>query len=224
MSIPSTPPPGEVLVRLKASGLCHSDLHVIVGEGDGVPSPMILGHEGAGIVEAVGDGVADLETGDHIVLSWTPSCGRCWYCISGRPVLCDKAAEHSANHVSFDGGTRITSSNGESVHSFAGLGTFGEYALLPRSAAIAVDRAASFEQPALVGCAVTTEIGAVVNTAAVRPYGMSTGYPPYPHRPRPQRRPRQHRRPGRACPTRTPRRTDRPRYRRPRAHPVCAEK
>ncbi|ROZ99352.1 Zn-dependent alcohol dehydrogenase [Gordonia sp. OPL2] len=169
VSIPSTPPPGEVLVRIKASGLCHSDLHVIVGEWDGVPTPMVLGHEGAGVVEAVGVGVTHLEAGDHVVLSWTPSCGRCRYCVSGRPVLCDKAAEHSANHVSFDGGTRITSSDDEKVYSFAGLGTFGEYAMLPESAAIAVDPAAPFEQSALVGCAVTTGIGAVVNTAAIRP-------------------------------------------------------
>ncbi|OPX16359.1 Zn-dependent alcohol dehydrogenase [Gordonia sp. i37] len=169
VSIPSTPPPGEVLVRMKASGLCHSDLHVIVGEWDGVPTPMILGHEGAGVVDAIGDGVTALGVGDHVVLSWTPSCGRCRYCISGRPVLCDVAAEHSANHVSFDGGTRITSSKGEPVYSFAGLGTFGEYAMLPQSAAIAVDPAAPFEQSALVGCAVTTGIGAAVNTAEVRP-------------------------------------------------------
>lgn len=167
--IPATPPPGEVLVRLKASGLCHSDLHVIVGEWHGIPTPTILGHEGAGVVEAVGDGVTDLDVGDHVVLTWTPSCGRCRYCVSGRPVLCDRAAEHSANHVSFDGGTRVTSADGEPVYSFAGLGTFGEYAVLPRSAAVAVDRAAPFEQSALVGCAVTTGIGAVVNTAAVRP-------------------------------------------------------
>lgn len=169
VSIPSAPPAGEVLVRMKASGLCHSDLHVIVGEWDGVPTPMILGHEGAGVVEAIGDGVTALGVGDHVVLSWTPSCGRCRYCISGRPVLCDVAAEHSANHVSFDGGTRITSSKGEPVYSFAGLGTFGEYAMLPQSAAIAVDPAAPFEQSALVGCAVTTGIGAAVNTAEVRP-------------------------------------------------------
>ncbi|MGB6247313.1 Zn-dependent alcohol dehydrogenase [Gordonia sp. (in: high G+C Gram-positive bacteria)] len=168
VSIPSTPPAGEVLVRMKASGLCHSDLHVIIGEWDGMPTPMILGHEGAGVVEAVGDGVSSVAVGDHVVLSWTPSCGRCRYCVSGRPVLCDKAAEHSANHVSFDGGTRITSADGEPVYSFAGLGTFGEYAMLPESAAIAVDAAAPFEQSALVGCAVTTGVGAAVNTAAVR--------------------------------------------------------
>lgn len=100
VSIASTPPPGDVLVRMKASGLCHSDLHVIVGEWE-VPTPMILGHEGAGIVEAVGQGVTGVAVGDHVILSWTPPCRRCRYCVSGRPVLCDKVAEHSANHLSF---------------------------------------------------------------------------------------------------------------------------
>ncbi|MFJ3766347.1 Zn-dependent alcohol dehydrogenase [Streptomyces sp. NPDC090082] len=168
VTIPSTPPPGEVLVRLRASGVCHSDLHVLVGDWE-VPSPMILGHEGAGIIESVGDGVTTLEKGDHVVLSWTPSCRRCRHCISGRPVLCDMVSEHSANHLSFDGRTRITSGSGEDVYSFAGLGTFGEYALVPEAGAIAVRADAPFPQAALVGCAVTTGVGAAVNTAGVRP-------------------------------------------------------
>jgi S-(hydroxymethyl)glutathione dehydrogenase/alcohol dehydrogenase len=168
VSIPSTPPPGDVLVRLRASGLCHSDLHVLLGEWE-VPTPMILGHEGAGVVEAVGEGVSGVEVGDHVVLSWTPSCRRCRYCVSGRPVLCDKVAEHSAHHLSFDGRTRITTADGEDVHSFAGAGTFGEYAMVPESGAIPVRRDAPFEQASLVGCAVTTGVGAAVNTAAVRP-------------------------------------------------------
>ncbi|MFF8475121.1 Zn-dependent alcohol dehydrogenase [Streptomyces sp. NPDC015414] len=168
VSISSTPPPGEVLVRLRASGVCHSDLHVLLGEWE-VPSPMILGHEGAGIVESVGEGVTTLKAGDHVVLSWTPSCHRCRYCISGRPVLCDMVSEHSANHLSFDGRSRITSAGGGDVLSFAGLGTFGEYALVPESGAIAIRDDAPFPQSALVGCAVTTGVGAAVNTAGVRP-------------------------------------------------------
>ncbi|MFF8948798.1 Zn-dependent alcohol dehydrogenase [Streptomyces sp. NPDC014940] len=168
VTLPSTPPSGEVLVRLKASGVCHSDLHVLVGEWE-VPSPMILGHEGSGIVESVGEGVTTLKRGDHVVLSWTPSCRRCRYCISGRPVLCDMVSRHSANHVSFDGRSRITSVGEGDIHSFAGLGTFGQYALVPESAAIAIRNDAPFEQAALVGCAVTTGVGAAVNTAKVRP-------------------------------------------------------
>ena len=168
VSIPSTPPPGDVLVRMKASGLCHSDLHVIVGEWE-VPVPMILGHEGAGIVEAVGEGVTGVAVGDHVVLTWTPPCRRCRYCVSGRPVLCDKVAEHSANHLSFDGRTRITDGDGADVYSFAGTGTFGEYTMVPESGAIPVRRDAPFEQVSLVGCAVTTGVGAAVNTADIRP-------------------------------------------------------
>lgn len=167
VSLPSTPPAGDVLVRLEASGVCHSDYHVVAGEWE-VPTPMILGHEGAGVVEAVGDGVTGLEVGDHVVLSWTPSCRRCRYCIAGRPVLCDKVSEHSANHLSFDGRSRITQGDQE-VLSFAGLGTFGEYVMVPESAAIAIRRDAPFEQAALVGCAVTTGVGAAVTTAKVRP-------------------------------------------------------
>ncbi|MFJ9733472.1 Zn-dependent alcohol dehydrogenase [Streptomyces sp. NPDC101171] len=168
VTLPSTPPPGEVLVRLKASGVCHSDLHVLAGEWE-VPAPMILGHEGAGIVESVGEGVTTLKQGDHVVLSWTPSCRRCHYCVSGRPVLCDMVSRHSANHLSFDGRTRVTSVGDDDVYSFAGLGTFGEFTLVPESAAIAVRSDAPFEQAALVGCAVTTGVGAAINTAMVRP-------------------------------------------------------
>ncbi|RZD89971.1 dehydrogenase [Streptomyces albidoflavus] len=168
VTIPSTPPPGEVLVRLRASGVCHSDLHVLRGEWE-APAPMILGHEGAGVVESVGEGVTTLKKGDHVVLSWTPSCRRCRYCTSGRPVLCDMVSEHSANHLSFDGRSRITSADKADVYSFAGLGTFGEYTLVPESGAIAIRNDAPFPQSALVGCAVTTGVGAAVNTAGVRP-------------------------------------------------------
>ncbi|RRQ80001.1 Zn-dependent alcohol dehydrogenase [Streptomyces griseofuscus] len=168
VTLPSTPPPGEVLVRLRASGVCHSDLHVVVGEWE-VPAPMILGHEGAGIVESVGEGVTTLKQGDHVVLSWTPACRRCRYCVSGRPVLCDMVSRHSANHLSFDGRSRITSVGGGDVYSFAGLGTFGQYTLVPESGAIAIRDDAPFAQSALVGCAVTTGVGAAVNTARVRP-------------------------------------------------------
>jgi len=168
VSLPGTPPPGEVLVRLKASGVCHSDLHVLAGEWD-APAPMILGHEGAGIVETVGEGVKTVAKGDHVVLSWTPSCRRCRYCVSGRPVLCDLVSQHSANHLSFDGRTRVTTPGDRDVYSFAGLGTFGQYTLVPESAAIAIRADAPFEQAALIGCAVTTGVGAAVNTAKVRP-------------------------------------------------------
>lgn len=167
VSIPATPPPGDVLVRMQASGLCHSDLHVIAGEWD-APTPMILGHEGAGIVEGVGEGVTTVAPGDHVVLSWTPSCRRCRFCVSGRPVLCDMVSQHSANHLSFDGRSRVTGADGD-VLSFAGLGTFGQFVMVPESGAIAIRNDAPFEQSSLIGCAVTSGVGAAVNTAKVRP-------------------------------------------------------
>lgn len=168
LTLPSTPPPGDVLVRMSASGLCHSDLHAILGEWE-VPTPMVLGHEGAGVVEAVGDGVIGLEPGDHVVLTWTPSCRRCRYCIAGRPVLCDLVSQHSANHLSFDGRSRLRTADGLEVLSFAGTGTFGEYTMVPESGAISIRRDAPMEQASLVGCAVTTGVGAAINTADVRP-------------------------------------------------------
>ncbi|GCD48239.1 alcohol dehydrogenase catalytic domain-containing protein [Streptomyces paromomycinus] len=168
VTLPSAPPPGEMLVRLKASGVCHSDLHVLVGDWE-APSPMVLGHEGSGIVENVGEGVTTLKKGDHVVLSWTPSCGRCRYCVGGRPVLCDMVSQHPANHLSFDGRPRITSAGGGDVYSFAGLGTFGQCTLVPEPGAIAIRNDAPFEQSPLVGCAVTTGVGAAVNTARVCP-------------------------------------------------------
>lgn len=165
LSVSSTPPPGEVLVRLEASGVCHSDLHVVKGEW-AAPAPMVLGHEGAGVVEAVGDGVSGLEVGDHVVLSWTPSCRTCSYCVSGRPVLCTVANETAYQHLSFDGTTRLTrESDGASVRSFLLSGTFGQYTVVPESAAVRIRKDAPMAVAALVGCAVTTGIGAVTNTA-----------------------------------------------------------
>ncbi|OBF16753.1 Zn-dependent alcohol dehydrogenase [Mycobacterium sp. ACS4331] len=168
VTLPSVPPPGEVLVRLEASGVCHSDYHVALGEW-AAPMPMVLGHEGAGVVEAVGEGVRDLTVGDHVVLSWTPSCRRCKFCISGRPVLCDLVNQMSGQHLSFDGTTRLTRSTGEEMFSFVALGTFGQYVMAPESGAIRISNDAPFAQAALVGCAVTTGIGAVTNTAKLEP-------------------------------------------------------
>lgn len=168
LSMPDEPPRGEVLVRLKASGVCHSDFHVVKGEWE-TPAPLVLGHEGAGIVERIGEDVTGLEVGDHVVLSWTPSCRRCRYCVAGRPVLCDKVYEMSSQHLSFDGTTRLRRADSTEVHSFAGVGTFGECVMVPESGAIRIRREAPFAQAALVGCAVTTGVGAVINTARLEP-------------------------------------------------------
>ncbi|MBL3687589.1 dehydrogenase [Leucobacter zeae] len=167
LTLPAEPGPNEVLVRLAASGVCHSDLHALDGEWE-TPAPLVLGHEGAGVVAAVGSEVSDLEVGDHVILSWTPSCQKCEFCVSGNPVLCQLANETAYRHVFFDGKPRL--SDGErDVKSFLAVGSFGDHAMVPASAAIRIRKDAPLAQAALVGCAVTTGIGAVVNTAKVEP-------------------------------------------------------
>ena len=167
LTISSTPGPQEVLVKLAASGVCHSDLHVIDGEWES-PAPMVLGHEGAGEIVAVGSEVTDLKEGDHVILSWTPSCQKCEFCVSGNPVLCQLANETAYKHVYFDGKSRLRRGD-EDVNSFLAVGSFGEYAMVPASGAIRIRPDAPLAQAALVGCAVTTGIGAVTNTAKVEP-------------------------------------------------------
>ena len=157
----------EVRVRIKASGLCHSDLNVI--EGDMVvPMPVVLGHEGAGIVEAVGQSVSRVRVGDHVALSWAPECGVCRYCVSGRPNLCTASAPRVLDGTLLDGSTRLTDSAGEKLFHYSFLSTFAEAAVVPEASCIPIDRHVPFAPASLVGCAVMTGIGAVVNTAKVR--------------------------------------------------------
>lgn len=167
LTISAQPGPNEVLVRLAASGVCHSDLHALDGDWE-TPAPLVLGHEGAGVVVAVGSEVTGIEADDHVILSWTPSCQRCEYCVSGNPVLCQLANETAYQHVFFDGKTRLKDGDND-VKSFLAVGSFGEYAMVPASAAIRIRKDAPLAQAALVGCAVTTGIGAVTNTAKVEP-------------------------------------------------------
>lgn len=164
------PGPGEVLVKIAASGICHSDYHVVLGEWS-APVPLILGHEGAGVVEAVGEGVGSLQAGDHVVLSWCPSCRRCEFCVSGRPQLCSTAAATTYQSVMFDGTTRLRQGD-DPVHAFTAVGSFGEYAVVPESGAVRISSKVPLDRAALVGCAVATGVGAVVNTARV-PAGAS---------------------------------------------------
>ncbi|MCW2288212.1 S-(hydroxymethyl)glutathione dehydrogenase/alcohol dehydrogenase [Leucobacter luti] len=167
LQISDQPGPHEVLVKLAASGVCHSDLHALDGDWD-TPAPLVLGHEGAGVVLAVGSEVTELSVDDHVILSWTPSCQKCEFCVSGTPVLCQLANETAYQHVFFDGKPRL-SDGAEAVKSFLAVGSFGEYAMVPASAAIRIRKDAPLAQAALVGCAVTTGIGAVTNTAGVEP-------------------------------------------------------
>lgn len=158
------PGPHEVLVRLRASGVCHSDLHVTNGEWER-PLPVVLGHEGAGIVEKTGVGVTLVRPGSHVILSWTPNCGRCRYCATGRPVLCAKPP----------GGASVTTRpfrlwhDDDPVHAGAGVGSFAEYCVVPEAAAITIRPDVPFDIAAIIGCAVMTGIGAVTNTVNVAP-------------------------------------------------------
>jgi S-(hydroxymethyl)glutathione dehydrogenase/alcohol dehydrogenase len=164
------PGPHEVLVRLVASGVCHSDLHVMEGTLP-VPLPAVLGHEGAGIVEAVGEGVTRVQVGDHVVLSWVPSCGHCYYCGIGRPDMCDEAFSIQLQGSLPGGGMRLHD-HGREVYHFLGTSCFAERTVVAEQAAIPIRRDVPLDRAALVGCAVTTGYGAVVRTANV-PQGAS---------------------------------------------------
>lgn len=165
------PGPEEVLVKLAASGVCHSDLHTLKGEW-GAVMPLVLGHEGSGVVEAVGERVQRVAVGDPVVLSWTAGCGRCQRCLIGQPNLCEKLGESVHANVMFDGTTRLRK-NGEEIYSFLGVASFGEYAVVPESGAIPIQHGVSLDLASVVGCAVSTGIGATTNTVRV-PVGAST--------------------------------------------------
>ena len=155
----------EVRVRMVAAGVCHSDLHVVDGEWER-PGGLVLGHEGAARVEALGEGVTGLEPGDLVVLAWTAPCGACATCERGEPWLCPTPA--GAGHRLSPELRRLRRPTGEPIGAYSGIGTFGEHQVVARSAAIKVDPRTPPEIAALIGCAVTTGVGAVRNTAQVR--------------------------------------------------------
>ena len=161
---------GELLVRVAAAGLCHSDLSVINGDRPR-PVPMALGHEAAGVVESLGPGVTDLAVGDHVVMVFVPSCGQCLPCAEGRPALCEPgAAANTAGTLL--AGTRRLSRDGAPMNHHMGVSAFSERVTVSRRSLVKVDPAVPLEQAALFGCAVLTGVGAVVNTARV-PAGAS---------------------------------------------------
>lgn len=164
------PREGEVLVRMHAAGVCHSDWHVVTGATPH-PLPVVLGHEGAGVVESVGPGVKSVSKGDHVSLNWAPSCGTCFYCTHGRPALCEAYIEPLWAGTMLNGTTRFQK-NGEPVFHFSGLACFSEWAVVPQQCCIRIPKAVPFDVAALIGCAVTTGVGAVLNTAKV-PAGSS---------------------------------------------------
>jgi len=158
---------GEVLVKIKAAGLCHSDLSVINGDRPR-PTPMVLGHEASGLVEAVGDGVRDLAPGDHVVLVFVPSCGGCVPCAVGRPALCEPGARANGAGTLLRGNRRLSIAC-EPVNHHLGVSAFAEYAVVSQESCVKVSEPLPFEHSALFGCAVLTGVGAVVNTAKTPP-------------------------------------------------------
>src|SRR5438874_1938212 len=163
------PGPGEVLVRLHASGVCHSDQNAIDGTAE-TRCPAVLGHEGAGVVEAVGSGVTRVAPGDHVALSWAPSCGQCTECLRELPQLCSTAWPAMGAGGLLDGTTRL-SRDGEPVYHYSFISSFAEATVLPERSCVPIPRDVPFDVAGLVGCAVTTGIGAVWRTAGVCPGG-----------------------------------------------------
>jgi len=158
------PRAGEIRVKLGATGVCHSDLSVINGVLP-LPPPIVLGHEGAGVVEELGDGVSSLSVGDHVVLSFVPACGRCNDCRKLRPVYCTAGAPDGKM---LDGTSRVHLGDRElGVMQF--LGCMAEYAVVPETSAVKIDPSIPMDKAALVGCGVMTGVGAAINTARVTP-------------------------------------------------------
>ena len=156
---------GEVMVKIGAAGLCHSDLSVIDGNRPR-PTPMVLGHEAAGIVEKLGPGVEDLKAGDHVVMVFVPSCGHCLPCAEGRPALCEPGAAANGAGTLLSGQRRLHR-HGTDVHHHLGVSAFADHATVSRRSLVKIDQELPLDEAALFGCAVLTGVGAVINTAKV---------------------------------------------------------
>lgn len=158
---------GEVLVRVVAAGLCHSDLSVINGDRPR-PMPMALGHESAGVVEQLGEDVTDLAAGDHVVMVFMPSCGHCIPCAEGRPALCEPGAAANGAGTLLSGGRRLHC-DGADINHHLGVSGFATHCVVSRRSVVKVDRDLPLDEAALFGCAVLTGVGAVVNTGRMMP-------------------------------------------------------
>lgn len=163
--------PGDVLVRIKAVGLCHTDLEVIDGALRN-PMPIILGHEAAGIVEQVGEAACGIAVGDHVILSWNPHCGHCFYCDRDLPILCEDYLRQAPLAVQFDGRSRARLGDGRELKHLMYLGALAEYCVVPAQQAIVVRKELAFDQACLIGCGVMTGVGAALNVASIH-YGDS---------------------------------------------------
>ncbi len=159
----------EVLVKIMAASLCHSDLSVINGSRPR-PMPMVLGHEAAGVVVETGTGVDDLVSGDHVIMVFMPSCGHCMPCAEGRPALCEPGAAANGSGALLAGGRRLQGADDENpIHHHLGCSAFADHATVSRRSLVKIDKDLPMEIAALFGCAVLTGMGAVVNTAGVKP-------------------------------------------------------
>ena len=160
------PRKGEVLVKVIASGVCHTDAFTLSGDDPEGIFPVILGHEGGGIVEQIGEGVTSVQVGDHVIPLYTPECGECKFCLSGKTNLCQKIRETQGKGLMPDGTTRFYK-DGQAIFHYMGCSTFSEYTVLPEISLAKVNKEAPLEEVCLLGCGVTTGMGAVMNTAKV---------------------------------------------------------
>ncbi|MDT0593637.1 S-(hydroxymethyl)glutathione dehydrogenase/class III alcohol dehydrogenase [Glaciecola petra] len=161
------PKAGEVRVRILASGVCHTDAFTLSGDDPEGIFPCVLGHEGGGVVESIGEGVTSVAVGDHVIPLYTPECGECKFCTSGKTNLCQKIRETQGRGLMPDGTTRFFK-DGEPIFHYMGCSTFSEYTVLPEISLAKVNQAAPLEEVCLLGCGVTTGMGAVMNTAKVQ--------------------------------------------------------
>ena len=160
------PQAGEVRVRILASGVCHTDAFTLSGDDPEGIFPCVLGHEGGGIVESIGEGVTSVKVGDHVIPLYTPECGECKFCLSGKTNLCQKIRETQGKGLMPDGTTRF-SKDGQPIYHYMGCSTFSEYTVMPEISLAKVREDAPLEEVCLLGCGVTTGMGAVMNTAKV---------------------------------------------------------
>lgn len=162
------PRAGEVMVKLVATGVCHTDAYTLSGADPEGVFPSILGHEGAGVVVEVGPGVTSVAVGDHVIPLYTPECGKCKFCLSGKTNLCQAIRATQGKGLMPDGTSRF-SKNGKTIYHYMGTSTFSEYTVLPEIAVAKINKAAPLDKVCLLGCGITTGIGAVLNTAKVEP-------------------------------------------------------
>ena len=164
----AAPKAGEVMVRIVATGVCHTDAYTLSGKDSEGVFPCILGHEGGGVVVEVGPGVTSVAVGDHVIPLYTPECGKCKFCLSGKTNLCQAIRATQGKGLMPDGTSRF-SLKGKQIAHYMGTSTFSEYTVLPEIALAKINRAAPLEKVCLLGCGVTTGMGAVMNTAKVEP-------------------------------------------------------